>query len=65
MIARIDVRTGAETEWFSAFSVDVEQVQVTRTRNHARRFKLEADALSAKSKIENVAPDHKWKVVAA
>ena len=65
LIARINMQTGAEAEWFLAFSLDIEQVQVTRARQHARRFKLESDALSAMDKVAAIAPEFKWKIVAA
>ncbi len=65
LIARIDMRKGAETEWFVAFSLDIEQVQVTRARQHARRFKTESDALSVKDKVSAIAPEFTWKIVSA
>lgn len=65
LMARIDTQTGVETEWFVAFTPDVEQVQVTRTRKNARRFKRESDAMSVRNMAANIAPEYQWKVVAA
>ncbi|WP_375201223.1 hypothetical protein [Hyphococcus sp.] len=65
LMARIDRNTGAEREWFVAFTPEVEQVQVTRTRNNARLFKRESDAMSVRDMAAEIAPEHQWKVVAA
>lgn len=63
LMARIDRNTGAEREWFVAFTPDVEQVQVTRTRHNARRFKRESDAMAVRDMAAKIAPQHKWNVV--
>ncbi|MEZ5893020.1 MAG: hypothetical protein R3C58_07740 [Parvularculaceae bacterium] len=65
LIACIDKGTGVEIGWFAAFTTEVEQVQVTRTRNNAFRYKAESDALAARDMAAQIAPKRIWKVVAA
>ncbi len=65
LIARTDRSTGAETDWLVAFSANADLIQVTTTRQKARRFKAAADAHAVRNRLESVEAIHNWKVVEA
>ena len=65
LVARTDRNTGRESDWLVQFSATAELIQVTRTRQNARRFRSEEDARAVRLRLERIEPREKWKVVEA
>ena len=63
LIARIDSSTGWESDWLVSLWPKADQVEVTRVRRNARRFKLEKDAQSVRNMVARIAPEEIWEVV--
>ena len=65
LVARIDRNTGRERDWLVQFSTTAELIQVTRTRQNARRFRSAEDAHAVRLRLERIEPREKWTVVEA
>jgi hypothetical protein len=65
LIARVDRLNGAESDWLVDISPMAGQIEVTRTRRNARRFKSEADAFRVCNMVQGIATSDAWKVVEA
>ncbi|MCG8648522.1 MAG: hypothetical protein MI861_01740, partial [Pirellulales bacterium] len=63
LIARMQPHSGRESDWLVAVSPATEQIQVTRTRQNARRFKSESDARAVRDKLARTASSYTWRVV--
>ena len=64
LIARMQPH-GGESDWLVALSPTSEQIQVTRTRRNARRFKSENDAYAVRDMLARIATSYTWRVVEA
>lgn len=65
LIARTDKNTGAQRDWLVEVSLNAELIHMTRTRQKARRFRSEADALAVRKRLESIEPRENWKVIQA
>ena len=65
LIARMQPGSGRESDWLVALSPMSEQIQVTRTRQNARRFKSESDAGAVRDMVAAMASSYTWRVVEA
>ena len=65
LIARMQPGSSREADWLVALSPTSEQIQVTRTRQNARRFKSESDAAAVRDMVAAMASSYTWRVVEA
>lgn len=63
VIARINRQNGFESDWLVDLSPASGQIEVTRTRQNARKFKAAHDAKRVRDLVAGIAVDEIWEVI--